>query len=480
MSKIKMQNNFVGRSKDLSFLEDLYKKSQQESQLMILYGKVRMGKTQLLKEFFKNKKYIYYLATQGSSKDQLQTAVEIFTNNFGDNYLDKNSLKTWRHFFDYLGSRLQNLGEPVILIFDEFQHLAQSDSSIPSYFQYGWDETLKKNNIFLILSGSSISMMNKYTLDSSSPISRRKTAQWQLESFDFISTKDVCSTSKFENIFALYALVGGVPAYLKELDSRKSIKENIEKKILPKSSFLSLEPELLIASEFHEPKIYLTILKAIGLGRVRYSQIQSITSLANNQLSVYLSNLIDLKLVKREISITILDPEKSKKGVYSINDRFLRFYFSFMFPYMSLIETGSTEILFRQYGYILDKLLEISYQETGVELIKNFSKQKQIPEFEVYGRWFDQNSQIAVVATNQSNSNILFVDSFWDNKPIGIQSLNTLKQKSGLVDWNKKNQNQYFGLISKNGFKAELLKLAQTENILLIEEDRLINNIKPE
>lgn len=482
MSKIKMQHSFVGRKKDLQFLKELYTKAQNEPQLLVLYGKARMGKTQLLKEFFKDKKYIYYLATQGSAKDQLQTAVEIFTNAFGDTYLDKNSLATWRHFFDYLGSRLQNLKDPVVIVFDEFQHLCQSDSSIPSYFQYGWDEALKQNKIFLALSGSSISIMNKYTLDHNSPISRRKTAQWQLGNFDFATTKEVCNSEKFEDVFGLYALVGGVPAYLKELDSRKNIRENIEKKFLPKSSFLSFEPELLIASEFHEPKIYLTILKAIGLGRIKYSQIQQITGLANNQLSVYLSNLIDLKLVKRELSVTILNPEKSKKGVYSISDRFLRFYFSFIFPYLSIIETGNIDTLFKQYGNILNTILEISYQETAVEFVKSLAKSQKFPEFESYGRYFNQNgqnsNQIGLMAINQENQNVLFADTFWSNKPIGIKEFHELKEKSKEVDWKKKDRIEYFGLICKSGFKPELVELSKTENIFLIHEDKLINQIE--
>lgn len=97
-----------------------------------------------------------------------------------------------------------------------------------------------------------------------------------------MNTKSVCNSHKFENILGLHALVGGVPAYLKELDSRKSIRENIEKKFLPKSSFLFFELELLIASEFHEPKIYLTILKAIGLGRLnilKFNKIQGLQTI---------------------------------------------------------------------------------------------------------------------------------------------------------------------------------------------------------
>lgn len=464
---------FVNREEELSFLENLYQKTESQAQFLVLYGKRRVGKTELIKQFFKDKPNLYYLASKGSAKDQLRTATEIITRHFGEEFLGRDAFSEWRTLFDYLGKKLKDTGERLILVFDEFPYLVESDKAVPSYFQYGWDERLKDTQVMLILMGSSIAMMYKHALGHSSPLYARRTSQWLLEPFTFAQSKNFFDSDDFERVFSLYALSGGIPAYLKEFDVQKNVLDNIEEKVLTKGAFLYLEPELLLADEFKEPRKYLTILKAVGLGRTKYAELLSSTGFENNILSSYLRTLIDLKIVKREIPVTEKSPKKSKKGSYSLADSFLRFYFSFVFPDLSLAESGEVKTLFDKNKKVLTQLIAKAYENTTAEFIKTVIKKGSLPHFEQMGRWWDKDTEIDLVGLNKEENGILFVETKWNNKPLDVRVLQDLKKKSKKVKWGRKNRKEYFALVAKGGFSEELIRQVEKEGTMFILEDKI-------
>src|SRR5437868_745296 len=134
---------FINRKNELTWLEESYKKASTEAQLLVLYGKRRVGKTELIRHFVANKRHIYYLATRTTSEEQLQSATAVYASGLGDTYLQAGSFQTWRNFFDYLGKKVKEQQEPIILIFDEFPFLAESNEGMSSFFQYLWEMWLK-------------------------------------------------------------------------------------------------------------------------------------------------------------------------------------------------------------------------------------------------------------------------------------------------------------------------------------------------
>ena len=465
---------FVNREEELSFLDGLYAQTEKQAQFVVLYGKRRVGKTELVKQFFKDKPHVYYLASKGSASDQLRTATGVISKHFGEEFLKEDAFADWRHLFEYLGKKLKDSNERLILVFDEFPYLVESDKAISSYFQYGWDEHLKDTKIMLILMGSSIAMMYKHALSHSAPLYARRTAQWLLEPFTFAQSKNFFDSKDWERIFSLYALTGGIPAYLKEFDTQKSILENIEEKVITKGAFLHLEPELLLADEFKEPRKYLTILKAIGLGKTKYSELLNSTGFLTNVLSSYLRTLIDLRLVRREVPITEKSPEKSKKGSYSLADSFLRFYFSFVFPDISLVESGATKALFEKNKEVLVQLIAKAYEDTTAEFIQMAAKEGALPHFEQMGRWWSKDTEIDLVGLNKEEGSILFVETKWNKKPLGLSVLQDLKKKALGVLWGDAKRKEYFAIVAKGGFTERLVEQARKEKVVLIQEDQIV------
>jgi AAA+ ATPase superfamily predicted ATPase len=469
-SKTIVKKSFINRTEEMSMLNALYEKTKAEPQFFVLYGKRRVGKTELMRHFYKDKPHLYYLASKGSAKDQLRTLTEIIADYFHEP-LGRDAFPDWRKLFDYLGLKLRERKERLVLVFDEFPYLAESDPAISSYFQYGWNEQLEKTNVFLVLMGSSIGMMYKHVLTRNAPLFGRRTGQLLLEPFVFKESKKFYHAGDFEKLFSFYAIVGGMPAYLREFDERNSLVENIREKILTRATFLNLEPELLLSEDFNEPAKYLTILKAIGIGQTRYAELLNVTGLANNELPVYLKNLIDLRLIQKEVPVTEPIPEKSKKGSYSLSDNFLRFYFSYIFPNASLVEEKEYATLFNKNKNLLIQLIAKSYEETTSEFIKTAMKKRRLPHFNKLGRWWDKNTEIDLVGLNEETNSILFVETKWNNKPIGMDILHSLKQKASHVQWGSNERKEYFALVARGGFTEALKKQAQQEEILLIEKD---------
>lgn len=470
-----MTGQFINRVKELEWLQEAYQKASQFGQFLVIYGKRRVGKTELVTHFLKNRPYIYYLANKTTKGEQLQSATSVFMTGLGDTYIAGSSFPNWREFFDYLMKKVGEKKEsdpPITLVFDEFPYLVEADGGVSSFFQYGWDMGLKDKKVLLVVMGSSISMMYKHALVKSAPLYGRRTGQWLLEPFTFQETKKFYPEAPFENSFSLFAVSGGIPAYARVFDGTKTLKENIVEQVLPEGKYLSVEPEFLLSEEFDDPRSYLTILQAIGLGRTKFSEILQQCHLPATALPIYLKTLTELRLVKKEVPMTEPIPEKSKKGSYSLSDPFLRFYFSFIFPNNSLIKGHSYETLFSQHGEILTQLVAKSYEDATAEFIQETVSQNILPHFEQLGRWWDKETEIDLVGLNQAENTILFVETKWSNQPIGTSVLHDLRKKAQKVEWGRKGRKEYFALVSKGGFSKELIEVAQKENVLLILEDR--------
>jgi len=125
----------------------------------------------------------------------------------------------------------------------------ESDKGMSSFFQYGWDERLKQAKVFLILLGSSIAMMRRHALAYNAPLYGRRTGSLKLDPFSFTQAKVFYPAADFTKTVSFYGLGGGLPAYLREFDGKKTVVENISEKILTKGSLLYTEPELLISEE---------------------------------------------------------------------------------------------------------------------------------------------------------------------------------------------------------------------------------------
>ena len=215
--------------------------SRKERQLLVIYGRRRVGKTTLVTTALErmNIASVYYLCDERGSAHNARRFAAQCADAFSDITPD---VEDFVEAFQYLTTRVD---EPFVVVLDEFSYLVDGDDTIPSVFQTIVDDVLAETNISLVLLGSSISMMEEGVLSYESPLYGRRTGQWELAPLSF---RDVCAffpNDELETQIQLYSVLGGVPAYLEQFNTDRNLLENIEQAILSKGEFLYEEPEFL-------------------------------------------------------------------------------------------------------------------------------------------------------------------------------------------------------------------------------------------
>ena len=458
---------FINRERELSALKKFWQ--GKNAQLIVIYGKRRVGKTELIKQFIREKPHIYFLAQKINEHENLKLLGEAAGEYFDNDILKRKGFENWKWVFEYLR---KNVKERTVFVIDEFPYLAEANKGISSVFQSGWDEYLKNTPVFLILCGSSISMMEDEVLSYKAPLYGRRTGQIFLKPFPFFEAKKFYPNTSFARCLGLYSIAGGNPSYLKIFNPRLSLEANIKRNILQPEAFLYNEVEFILREELREPRNYFAILKAIALGRNRISEIVNETGLPKGILHKYLFILEDIHIIQKEVSVTEKNPLKSRKGIYKLQDQFFKFWFKYILPNKGNIEEGRVDLVLKKIKDDFNLMVSENYENAAKEVINNH-KSRFFPINKI-GRWWDRNEEIDIVVLNEEENKILFGEVKWSNKPVGIDIYNSLKRKSLKVELHKDRRNEYFCLFSKSGFTESMLKAAEKEKVTLFHKDKII------
>ena len=451
--------NFIDREKELENLNKEYKK---DNSFVVLYGRRRVGKTTLIKEFIKDKKAFYFLADKQNENLQIERFKNQISEYFKDEFLKKIEIKDWDTVFDYLLTKISN--EKIILVIDEFQYLCMTNKDFSSIFQRIYDGKLKDKNIMIILCGSLISMMYSETLAYESPLYGRRTAQIKLQAIKFKYYNEFFKNKSIQELIELYSITGGVPKYILSLDRNKSALYNIENNIFDKNNYLYSEPKFLLQEEVNDLSRYFSILNAISIGHTKMSAISSYLQINAGGLSPYISKLIDLDILEKESPISE-NIENTKKVLYKIKDNYLKFWFSYVYPYQSYLEIENLTYIKNKIENEFDLYVSKIYEDLARESVWENMK---FPLVKV-GRWWDKDTEIDIVALGEDNK-IVFGECKYSKKQVGLNILNELKEKSKKVIWKNDKREEYNIIFSKSGFSQDLIELAKKETNIILKE----------
>lgn len=454
---------FFNRFKELSHLEKIFKSDG--AHFIIVYGRRRIGKTELLRQFSNNKPHLFFASDLSSEKEQLRQFTEKIYAVSGESFLADQQFGSWdalfRYMFDHLAKKI-----PLIII-DEFPYLCAENPALPSILQKIWDEKGKDSNVFLILCGSYMSFMEKEILGSKSPLFGRRTGQMLMDPIRFQDLKLFFPNYSEINRVYVYAILGGAPAYLQRFNDRQSIEENVMEEILNKNAMLYSEPRFLLMEELRDPSFYFLILKAISFGRNHLNEIVQETGGADRQkVAKYLSVLQELRLVEREVPVTENKPHKSRKGIYRIKDPFFRFWFRYVYPNFSFLEENDAQYVWEEkIKPSIDSFAGPVFESICLEALKNLNRENQLPfKAARMGRWWEGAEEIDIVALDDQGT-FLFCECKWSRKMMTTRVLNDLIRKTeGFQGADKK----YYGLFSRAGFRKELKERALDRGDVLL------------
>lgn len=440
---------FIDRGHELRFLEERFK--EKGKQLLIIYGRRRVGKTELVKQFLRGKEFIYFLADKRGTRLNAERFAGIAAEHFKD---IAPRVENFDDVFKYILKRR----EGGVVVIDEFSYLVERDDAVPSVFQLIWDEVVGEKKLVLILVGSLVSMMEKGALSSKSPLYGRRTGQWRVKTLSFEEARKFHHLPIEESVL-VYSVTGGVPMYLRAFEEEKNVFSNIRDKIVIKGSPLYEETEFLLREELRDYSSYLSILEALGAGNTRVTEIANYSKMQAKDLPKYLNTLIRLDLIKKELPVTA--KRKSRKTMYRLTDNFFRFWFKFVHPNKSDIEIGNHARVMEIVERDFNTFVGAAFEEMAVGFLWELQRKKALPlSFSKLGRWWDKGEEIDIVALNDATKEIAFFEVKWSalSKGDADRILRELKRKAGLVRWHNRTRSEEYGVIAKEIEDKEALK----------------------
>nr|WP_264822429.1 ATP-binding protein [Halocatena marina] len=418
--------------------------------MIIIYGRRRVGKTELIKEFCKRTSHMYHLVSQESAMTQQEKFIEELAAHSGDRVP---RIEDWHDAIDYLGEVLSD-GKEFVAI-DEFPYLVESSDTILSALQHFIDTMSDDVTSTLVLCGSSISVMESEVLGHESPLYGRRTAQIDLQPFSFADALDVIDYP-FEESVRSFAVTGGMPMYLMLFDYDQPLETNVLNNHLSKTSILYNEPEFLLRTELRSPSRYMSILEAIANGYTTPNEISGQTAIDSGPLSGYLTRLRRLRLIEREVPVTARE-KKSKRSVYRIADDFLRFWFRFVEPNRSGTEQAPQFVLEERIVPELNRFVSKTFEDICQELLWRLVTTDQLKcSCDAIGRWWHGEHEIDIVGLDDRTPAAVFGECKWTNTPVGMSLVEKLREKSDEVRWKRNDRDEEYILFSKSGFDKTL------------------------
>ena len=475
---------FIGREAELAFLQSKYE--EKGGQLVVLYGRRRVGKTETLREFCKDKPHVFYSCTQSTDKVQLAK--------FSGRVLreDIPAKKYISEFADWESALRSVLDLPYgdrkkMLIIDEFPYMCKGNKSIPSILQNLWDAELKDQNVMIVLCGSAMSFIEKELLAEKNPLYGRATGIYKMTAMGFYDAIKFFPNYSDEDKVLAYAILGGIPHYLRQFDPELSVAENIKRKILTKGCVLYSEVDFLLHQELRETPIYNSIIEAVALNNTKLNDISTKALIEDtSKTSVYLKNLIELGIVEREFSVDAKAREKANanRGTYRLTDNFFRFWYAFGFTNYSQLEDGDVEGV---YNYViapsLDHFASYAFEDVCKEFVREMQKKNALPfRYSRMGKWigkttiYDKDApngtrvgetEIDLLAIDRGETAYLVGECKYKVEPFTYGEyhktrvkLSPLKEKAGF----------YYALFSRSGFEEKVIAEAEAK-----EEVQLFN-----
>lgn len=479
---------FIGREPELDFLNSKYKSVG--GQLVVLYGRRRVGKTETLREFCKGKPHVFFSCTQTTDKVQLR--------NFSNRILKENipASRYISEFDDWEKAFRATLDLPYgeakkLVVIDEFPYMCRGNKSIPSILQNLWDTELRSANVMVILCGSAMSFIEKELLAEKKPLYGRATGIYKMKEMGFYdAAKFFPDYSPRDKVLA-YAILGGIPHYLRQWNPQLSVDENIKQNILTKGCILYSEVDFLLHQELRETPIYNSIIEAVALGNTKLNDISQ-KSLVDNtsKTSVYLKNLIELGIVEREFSVDtkIREQANANRGTYRLTDNFFRFWYAFGFANFSQLEDGDVEGV---YEYVvkpaLHKFASAAFEDVCREFVRQMQKENALPfRYFKMGRWMGKTTirdekvpdgrriaetEIDILCMDREGNQYLVGECKFKKAPFSYgEYLDTLAKLEPL----KKDATVYYALFSESGFEQGVLDCAQSNQTQLFSLEQIV------
>lgn len=418
-----------GRKTESARLEDAWTAATGGTpQLVMLWGRRRMGKTLLASRFAQGKRAVFYGATRQSEEVELGRLGVAVRRGLGDGALDLagGSLPSWEAALKYFAAQARD--EPLVVVLDEVPYLTRSTPGFPSIVQVVWDHLAAGTKLMLVLVGSAVGTMTAM-LGAGGALLGRPTMRMRLDPFDLLGSSQFLPTLGPVALLEAYAACGGYPMHLLAWDPERDTRHNLLQLAGRAGGMLLDDADGILREELPSTGGYTRILAAVGRGRSRASDI---AGEAEQRIEHPMGVLVGSGFVRRGVPVGA--PRKARP-LYAIDDAYLAFWFGVLFSDRTLIEAGQAEAVFDrrqpQWERHLGGVFEEAARAHATRLVSR--GELVVPgDGVVVGRWWASSGEaceIDVLAL-RGHTAALLGEARWQARPLGVRELRALMVKT--------------------------------------------------
>lgn len=458
---------FINRTRELALLQRWWHGNQPE--LITVYGRRQVGKTELLVHFIADKPAIYFYADRQLVGDHLRAFTEQVLTLVDDAVLRVQPFTSWEAALTYVVRLAEQ--RRIAIILDEFSYAVDADPALPSVIQRLWDGARRsETQALMILCTSFTEAVERHFLTDGA-LYRRRTRELRIEPFTYNDALLFFPHwSRLDQVQA-WGIVGGVPSYLDALRGT-SLEEAVIEHILDKSAVLYHEAETLLAQEVRGvgPALLHGMLQAIAYGANEPNQIAQRVNRPVTALSGALGFLVDYGLLERRSPFTVANPERTRQTRYYLADNYLSFWFRFVLPNRSALEQGQARYVWdAKIVPQLSTYMGPRFEELCRQFIRLHSERwtHRVSELSV---WWRASDELEIVGHDNAMV-VLAAEAKWRNDPVDLDVLQTLQRRVALLP--KVAPDAQLVLFSKSSFTPRV-EAARTPYVLLLTLDDLL------
>ncbi len=330
--------NIIGRTKEIKILDQIL--HSKEAEFLAIYGRRRVGKTHLVREYFSERDATYF-EVSGEKDGSLHSQLENFIKILSDVFFDGISLqrpKSWKDAFELLTQQIEKTpkSKKIIIFMDELPWLAGKKSKLIQALDYYWNRYWsRQSNLILVVCGSAASWMLENLINAKGGLYNRITKAILLRPYTLKNVKDYLSfrgiNLSAKQVLDLYMVFGGIPHYLKQIESGKSAAQIINRVCFQNDGLLYGEFDRLFQSLFEHSEDSLSIIRAIASQRYGISRDELIKKTkfsSGGTLNKRLNELESSGLIQSFIPYG----HKKKERYYRVIDEYCHFYLTWIEP----------------------------------------------------------------------------------------------------------------------------------------------------
>lgn len=456
---------FLNRTSELSMLRR--RLAGDSAEFLVVYGRRRVGKTELLTHLAAEARSFYFEATDTVPAQQLRDITDELARVSGNELLRAQPLTSWDAVLTAVAQYVGN--ERTLVVLDEFQLLASQSPDLETTISRWWRTTGRNLPIVLVLAGSELSFFEDKVLAGS--LYGRRTGQLKLEPFTARDAALFQPEYSYEDKVRVFSVCGGIPYYLDRFPDTRPLSENLLAEVFERTGLLHDEAELMLRQSIPDPSNHIAVLRSIAHGHNRNNQIASRTGLTTAQVSKILTSLERLGLVLTLRPITA--SPRTKKTAYEIADQFLRFHYRFVEPGRSQLRTSALASTYLSASVLpaLDHHASKTWEDICQEHVL-----RGVPGVTAVGRWWGQVPKDGGPRTEEREVDVVGIDGTgktlaigmckWTGHTVDFDELNLLDRLAPFIGGVTRDTHRY--LFSRNGFTQRLATHAETDPFLTL------------